>query len=219
MNKVKINTGLASIMIVASIFAGWQALLLVVLLMLLFCEVDEKVKNVAVRVITFYVGYYIVYLGWDVIVSCANLVVRSISSFVTTFNSYVDPVDYLIATKFTAPISLVIDIANGVVSIMFTLVKIGFVISVLTGKPGSQNALVNKINSYVSKAVNYVNGVVMSQATNTAPVVNNVQPTGQAPVNPVSAQQPMPTGQAQGQQMATGQAPIQPTAPSNNGQQ
>lgn len=199
MNKVKLNTGLASIMIVASIFAGWQTLLLVVLLMFLFCEVEDKVKDVATRVITFYVGYYIVSLGWDVIVSCANLVVRGISSFVATFNTYVDPVDYLVAAKITSPISLVVDIVSGAVSIMFTLVKIGFVISVLTGKPGSQNALVKKINEYVNQALNYVNGVVVNAQpanVNVAPV-QPVQPT-QTPV------QPQP------------QQPVQPTMPNNN---
>lgn len=184
MDKVKINSGLASIMIVASIFAGWQTLLLVVLLMFLFCDVEDKVKDVAIRVITFYVGYYIVSLGWDVIVNCANLVLRAINSFVTTFNSYVDPVDYLIATKITAPISLVIDIASGVVSIMFILVRIGFVISVLTNKPASQNTLVKKINEYVAKALNYVNGVVVnSQTVNTS--VAQTQSQNVAPVQPV----------------------------------
>lgn len=208
MNKVKINTGLASIMIVASMFGGWQVLLLVVLLMLLFCEVEENVKNVAIRVITFYVGYTIVSLGWDVIVSCANLVVRGINSFVTTFNAYVDPVDYLVAIKLTAPINLVVDIASGVVSIMFTLVRIGFVISVLTGKPSSQNAVAKKINEYVSKAVNYVNGVVVAPNANVAPsAVNNVQQAPQAPVN-----------QAPVQPMQTPQAPVQPTGQNNNQQ-
>lgn len=206
MNKVKINSGLASIMIVASIFAGWQTLLLVVLLMFLFCDVEDKVKDVAIRVITFYVGYYIVSLGWDVIVSCANLALRAINSFVTTFNSYVDPVDYLIATKITAPISLVIDIASGVVSIMFTLVRIGFVISVLTNKPASQNTLVKKINEYVAKALNYVNSVVVnSQATNApvAPIQNQNVATVQ-PTQTAVAPQP--------------QQPVQPTVQNNNQQ-
>ncbi len=198
MDKVKINSGLASIMIVASIFAGWQTLLLVVLLMFLFCDVEDKVKDVAIRVITFYVGYYIVSLGWDVIVNCANLVLRAINSFVTTFNSYVDSVDYLIATKITAPISLVIDIASGVVSIMFILVRIGFVISVLTNKPASQNTLVKKINEYVAKALNYVNGVVVnSQTVNTS--VAQTQSQNVAPVQPVQttvALQPQQSAQS-----------------------
>ncbi len=208
MNKIKLNTGLASIMIVASIFAGWQTLLLVVLLMFIFCEVEERVKDVAVKVITFYVGYYIVSLGWDVIVSAANLVSRSIISFVNTFNSYVDPVDYLVASKITSPINLVIDVASGVVSIMFVLVRIGFVISVLTGKTKSQNSLSKKIDEYVSKALNYVNGIVINtpvQTQNVAPVQQvqpqNVTPTVQQTVQPV--QQPT-------------QASVQSGVPTNN---
>lgn len=209
MNKIKINTGLASIMIVASIFAGWQTLLLVVLLMFLFCEVEEKVKDVAVKVITFYVGYYIVSLGWDVIVSCGNLLVKVITSFATTLNTYLDPVDYLNVVKITAPISFVIDIADGFVSILFVLVRIGFVISVLTGKQKSQNSLTKKIDEYVAKALNYVNGVVT--ATGTPSPVQPVRPVQTAPsAAPQQSVQP-----AQPVQSVMPKQPVQPTQSTN----
>lgn len=185
MNKIKINTGLASIMIVASIFAGWQTLLLVVLLMFMFCEIDDKVKNVAIKVITFYVGFYIVYLGWDVVVVAANLLVKAISSLVATINTYLDPLDYLSVTKIIAPINFVIDIADGAVDILFIVVKLGFVISVLTGKTNKTNSLSKKINEYVAKALNYVNGVVVSPVQ---PVQS--QPVQQQPVQPVQPVQP-----------------------------
>ena len=56
MNKLKINNGLAAIILLASLFAGWQTLLLAVILMLIFCEVNDKVRNLMVNVIAFLVG-------------------------------------------------------------------------------------------------------------------------------------------------------------------
>ena len=44
MNKVKISSGLASVLLLACLFAGWQTMLLVALLMFVFCEVEDKVN-------------------------------------------------------------------------------------------------------------------------------------------------------------------------------
>ncbi len=191
MNKIRLSTGLASIMIAASIFAGWQTLLLVILFMFLFCDVQSKVKEVAVRVITFYVGYYIVYLGWDVIVNSVSLLTKGINSFVATFNTYANSADYLVASKITTPINFVIDMADGIVSIMFTLVKIGFVISILTGKSKGSNALGKKIDIYVNKALHYVDSFVDNVP------VSNMQTNYQQPV------QQMPNNQAMNQNIRT----------------
>ena len=38
MNKFKISSGLAAVVLLVSLFAGWSTLLLVTVLMLLFCE-------------------------------------------------------------------------------------------------------------------------------------------------------------------------------------
>ena len=48
MSKIRMNTGLASIILVASIFAGWQGMLLAIILLFAFCDVEDTVKNVAI---------------------------------------------------------------------------------------------------------------------------------------------------------------------------
>lgn len=181
MNKIKLNTGLASIMLVASIFAGWQCLLLVTILLFAFCDVEEAVKNVAVSVITFYVGYTIVSVGWDVIVACINIVLNTITKFATTFNTYVDPIDYISVVKLTAPFEFILDVANSVVSVLLTIVKLGFVVAILTGKPAKKNVLSTKIQEYVTKAVNYVNAAFSQPQAPQQPVQpqQNVDPTMQ----------------------------------------
>ena len=41
MSKVKINSGLAAIMVIGGFIAGWQTMLIVCALLLLFAEIDE----------------------------------------------------------------------------------------------------------------------------------------------------------------------------------
>lgn len=67
-NKIKINPGLASIVLVGAFFAGWQTLLTVIVFMFAFCEVDESAKNVAIKVVTFLVGITVVSVLWNILV-------------------------------------------------------------------------------------------------------------------------------------------------------
>ena len=172
MSKIRMNTGLASIILVASIFAGWQGMLLAIILLFAFCDVEDTVKNVAISVITFYVGYTIVSVGWDIIVAVVNAIISAVSGFAELFNTYVDPIDYISVTKIVAPVSYLMDIADDVVSIMLTLAQITFVIAILSGKPAKKNALTDKIQEYVNKAINYVTGSINQQQNNQQQNVN-----------------------------------------------
>lgn len=197
-NKLKINTGLASIILVASLFAGWQTMLLVTILMFLFCEVDERVKQVATSVITFYVGYTIVSTGWTIIMNVADLVVSTINNFVAYIVKTFELYDFDISILMT-PIGIIIKVLDNGVSILLSIVKLGFVIGVLTGKPSSSNPLSSKINEYVNKAINYVNGNVARPQ----PMPQQPMPAQAAPVNPVpnAGPQPMPPQQGPNQNM------------------
>lgn len=185
-NKIKLNTGLASIILVASIFAGWQTVLLVTILMFVFCDIDERVKQVATSVITFFVGYTIVSVGWDIVISIIDLVVKTFNSFiaylVTNFEAEIE------IAAVTGLINIVVNVLEQGVPIILSLAKIGFVIGVLCGRPAKNNVFSAKINEYVNKAINFVNG-------------NVAGPAQQAPQPP---QPPMPpSGPAQ-------QGPVQP---------
>ena len=88
MNKLKINNGLAAIILLASLFAGWQTLLLAVILMLIFCEVNDKVRNLMVNVIAFLVGLTLISFAWSIISDGISLVFKGIESIVNVINSY-----------------------------------------------------------------------------------------------------------------------------------
>lgn len=67
MNKVKINSGLASIILIASLFTGLQSLLLVTVLLFIFTDINDKIQIIAIKVITFYVGITLFSLAWGLI--------------------------------------------------------------------------------------------------------------------------------------------------------
>ena len=66
MNKVKISTSLASVVLIGSMFAGLATFLTVVALMIIFCEIDN-IKGVVIRVTSFYVGLILVQTAWGLI--------------------------------------------------------------------------------------------------------------------------------------------------------
>lgn len=215
MNKVKINPGLASIALLTSLFAGWQTLLIVTVLLFAFCEVDEKVKGVATSVLAFFVGFTIISWGWDLIESVLYMVPSLLTKFVEIINNFLSPLDYISLVKITAPITTLLGIASDIVSVVFTLVKLTFVINVLSGKDPKKFFLSGIFSKFIDKALNFINGTVAQapvapmQAA-VAPVQAPVAPTpapvqpAPAPVQPVPAQ-PVPA------QPAAAPAPVQPT--------
>lgn len=164
MTKIKINPGLAAIILLATLFAGWESLLLVTLLMFIFCDVDESIKNVATRVITFYVGFAIVSLGWNLISSGVDFIVTALNNLVGIINTYLEPEDYIVLTKITNPVNNVMEILNSGVAFLLLFARLAFILAVLTGKKSNGNVVSNKINEYVAKAINFVNAFGAKQA-------------------------------------------------------
>ena len=78
MGKLKINSGLISLILVACLFMGWTTMLTVAALILIFCEIDDKVKNVFVRVLSFLIAITLFNLLWDLITGAINLVISSL---------------------------------------------------------------------------------------------------------------------------------------------
>lgn len=189
MNKLKINTGLAAVALLASLFSGWQTLLIVAVLMLLFCEITDAIKNVMIRVITFYFGIALFTLVWGLIVDGVSLVPELINDLVSIINFYLEePISLLKLDLYLFnPILKIVSIADKIVDYLLVLVKFTFILAVLGNKPVKENIIVKKINEFVKKAISYINSFEMQQ--------NYQQPMGQ-PMNQ-NFQQPMPAMQQQ----------------------
>jgi hypothetical protein len=173
MNKLKINNSLAAIILVATLFTGWQTTLLVILLMLIFCELDDKIKNLTTTVIAFSVGLTLVSILWSLIYDGTNLLLNSLATIIDIINRYLsvgNKIDITSLTlKFIEPVKSIFEIGNSGVDLLIMLTKFGFVISIFTGAAMKNNAFTRKVNEYINKALGFINNYGVNQA----PVNNN----------------------------------------------
>lgn len=161
MSRVKLNSGLGAIILLACLFSGWSTLLIVSVLMLLFCEMDDKVKNIMTRVISFFVVITLISMGWAVIVEVFDLLFSTIEKFFTIINCYSDsPATLFKFTKyFVTPIETLLSLIGGVVSFGITVSKFAFIIYVLIDKNCKENFITKKVNMFISKVVGFINNV------------------------------------------------------------
>ena len=173
MNKYKINPGLASVILVAAFLAGGATLLTITALIFLFCEVDDRVEKTATRVITFFVGITIVALGWNLLVQGIGIVTGLITKLFTSINGFLDYDEIIHYEKFLGPIQSIVDICDEVVTFLISFAKLGFVVALITSKPAKPNFVTRKIDEFVSKTLNFLNGVTVAPAQ---PAEKPVQP-------------------------------------------
>ena len=168
MNKLKINTGLASVVLLCSLVSGWSTLLTIVVLMLIFCEISDSVKQVMVRVITFYFGITLFSTFWGLIVDGVDLGINSFNDVIEIFNSYLnDPISvFKLEMYLLNPISKVVSLLDGIVSYLLVFIKFSFIISVLTNKNMKDNFIMKKITEFVDKVISYVNSFDVMQSNN-----------------------------------------------------
>lgn len=188
MGKVKVNSGLASVIVLASLFAGWQTLLIVVALLLLFCDMDEKVKGIIVKVVSFYSALALVSLGWGLITDLVDLIIESLDKLIAVVNGYLDYANRIDITKLTAyvlnPVSSLVDIADGIISYLLVFAKFAFIIAVLGNKQVKENPIIKKINEFVEKVVAFINNIEVGNVAQETPtsVATNPAPVAQAQV-------------------------------------
>lgn len=188
MGKVKVNSGLASVIVLASLFAGWQTLLIVVALLLLFCDMDEKVKGIIVKVVSFYAALALVSLGWGLITDLVDLIIESLDKLIAVVNGYLDYANRIDITKLTAyvlnPVSSLVDIADGIISYLLVFAKFAFIIAVLGNKQVKENPIIKKINEFVEKVVAFINNIEIGNVAQGTPtsVATNPAPVAQAQV-------------------------------------
>lgn len=177
MEKAKIKPGIAALIVVATIFAGWEATLIVSALLLLFCEMDDKVKNILVKVLTFTAGLALFTLLWTLIVKGVDVFVDSINNFVNIINGYLEAENRIDMTDFNryflTPVKSLTTIADSIVSFFLLFAKFAFVVAVISGKQMKNNFFFDKINGYVNKFVGYFNNAE-----------NGTEPQNNGNVNP-----------------------------------
>lgn len=159
MSKVKLNSGLVAAIALATLFAGWEAMLIVMILTLVFVELDEKVKGIIVKVITFAIGLALFAMLWGLIVNGVDVLFNSITGLLDVLNGYLDdPISYAKLNQYLIyPVKGIVSIADKIVNYLITFTKFGFIIAVLTNKGLKENFVVAKINEKVTAVVNFIN--------------------------------------------------------------
>lgn len=178
MNKIKLNAGLASVILVACLFAGWSTLLTVAVLMFLFCDLDDRVKGVATKVIAFYIGYTLLSQAWGFIYDGIGLLLSELSNIVRFINDLFNAsLDLTKIYDILNPIYDLCGIADRIFVFFLAVIKFMFIVNVFSNKPMKENIIVKYINNFVAKVVTYINSIDF-----TAPV---------APVTPVAPEAPV----------------------------
>ena len=184
MGKVKINNNLAALMLVASIFAGCGTLMIVTILMIIFCDLNDKIKPLIIKVVSFMAGITLILLGWDLVSNGIDLIFKLFNNIISIINSYlsysnkIDLVEF--QGKFVVPVTTVVASIGSIIKYLVTFSKFGFIIAIISGKAMKENAWTKKVNQYVSKFTNFANSFDESVNVNANKVenvsaVNNIE--------------------------------------------
>lgn len=172
MTKIKFNTGLGCVMLIATMFMGWKELLLFTLFLFVFCEPDERLKGVATRVITFYLAFRLTSYAWNLIYDAIHIGFSYIDDIFKLISVYTRvPIS---ANKFVAPFTTVLSMLDTAVSYLFTLAEFGFACAVLFNKSEVSTPVLGKINEFVNKILTYINNCNGVNTPAAQPVQNNV---------------------------------------------
>lgn len=147
-----------SLILLVSLFAGWQIMLLVAVLLLLFGKVEESVKKMAITVITFAAGLALFELFWSLITGGVALATSGIESLVTLLNSYLDsPITVINLQRYLlSPINIVVEFLDMAIKYAILFMKFCFIISILAGKEIKSNFIFDKIKEFVTKFTDFV---------------------------------------------------------------
>lgn len=151
MKKLKINNNVLALLMLVSIFAGWQYMILMTGFIWLFCEVTEKVKNLAIKVISIYAGCLLFGMLWDIIVNIWELASEGLLTLFKVIGSYADMTEaiYNVQKYFLNPINYIVEYVGLLVSFVILIIKFKFIKSVVTNSP------MGGTFSFVQEYINY----------------------------------------------------------------
>ncbi len=136
MKKLKVNENVLALAMFASLFAGWQAMVIVLLFIWAFCEAGNSLQKLTVKVVSVFGAIAVVTLGWSLIVQAVDASMGGLNKFFQMLVSWgVDSSLVLNANKYAfTPIELLMSILESVLNLLLLIVKVKFIFSVLANK-------------------------------------------------------------------------------------
>ena len=164
MKKFKVNANLLALLVIISLFAGWEYMIVVTAFIWCFCESSKNVRNLTIQALAIYGGCYLFTTLWSLIQSGYGLGVDALEGFFGIIGSYSSNVTMPaeLNTYLLTPISIVMSFLSGVVSFIVVLVKFKFVLSVVSNKP--MTGVFSKIQEYINYFVNFANSNIYEDA-------------------------------------------------------
>lgn len=176
MNKFKINPNLMSILVLGSLFMGWQYLIFVILFIVL-CENNENVKNILIKTVALLAACLILSTAWSIVTEGIDLLDSALDSLFSM--SYILEMDISkpeFLTTLFGIVGIVTSFISSAISYIILFAKFTFIMSVINNKPFKKPF--SKLDDYLNQVLNYIIG-------STDQIVQTV--TSNQTINPVQS--------------------------------
>lgn len=178
MSKFKINPSLAAALLIGGLFIGWEKLVTISVLLLIFCEIDKKTSDLMTKVLAFLIGISLFSLAWNLISDGVSVIISAFDGLVAVINSYLGFEHAIDISKLHLylldPIKNVVNIADSLIGYVLVFAKFAFLLGIITGKTIKENFITKKINELVNKATSSISNFEFGQMQNQS-FVNTVQ--------------------------------------------
>ena len=136
MKKLKVNENILALLMFASIFAGWQYLVIITAFIWAFCEAGKSLQNLTVKVISVFGALAIIELGWELIVQGVDALFGGFNRLFQMLVSWGVSADLVLtSTQYVfTPIELLVQICTSVVAFLLLLGKLIFIVEIISNK-------------------------------------------------------------------------------------
>lgn len=157
MKKFKINANILALLMLVSIFAGWQYMILVMGFIWVFCDVTDQLKSLTVKVIAVYAGCLLFGMVWDIIANVWNLFGEGLLTILRFIGDYADVSSAIDAVNgyFLTPFGRIFTYAGLLVDFVIMVTKFVFIVSVVRNRPSKAFGFIQK---YVNYFTTFANG-------------------------------------------------------------
>ena len=204
MKKFNVNANLLALLMLISLFAGWEYMIIVTAFIWVFCDSSKNLKDLTIRAIAIYAGCYLFNVVWILLTDLYGVAIEGLNTLLYIIANFgVDSAEFSIklTTYFLTPLDNIVGILGSLVTLLILYIKFKFIVSTLSNKPIT--GVFGFVQKYINSVLNFANSNLYEEGQ--GPVAGFAQPA-----QPVQGVYQQPMAQPMGQQMP--QAYQQPMA-------
>lgn len=217
MKKFNVNANLLALLMLISLFAGWEYMIIVTAFIWVFCESSKNLKDLTIRAIAIYAGCYLFNVVWILLTDVYGVAIEGLNTILSIIANFgADSAEFSIkflefttklTTYFLTPLDNIVGILGSLVTLLILYIKFKFIVSTLSNKPIT--GVFGFVQKYINSVLNFANSNLYEEGQ--GPVAGFAQPA--QPVQGVYQQpmaQPMPQPMPQAYQQPMAQPMAQP---------